>query len=86
MATWEAAGVPVMETERIQLIGDLLILRGLEPKDVKLYRYGYEYEPKRFATVCFFPVFLKGQFEVSCLTTRDATTLNTLIVSRQLHI
>ncbi|CAH8868661.1 unnamed protein product [Trichobilharzia szidati] len=51
-------GEPVENTKLILVEGDRLTIRRLEPSTVGIYRFGYEYEPGYFETVCFFPVYI----------------------------
>ncbi len=50
---------------RIQISGDRLVIRALTIEDEGVYRFGYEYEPDRFATVCFYIVYLAEKVKVS---------------------
>ncbi|VDO03358.1 unnamed protein product, partial [Rodentolepis nana] len=57
-------GIPVKDTRRLQITEDRLIIRGLDEADEGVYRFGYEYEPGRFATICYFAVYLPNKYRV----------------------
>ncbi|VDL93307.1 unnamed protein product [Schistocephalus solidus] len=56
-------GVPLIDSRRLQITYDRLILRNLDSQDEGVYRFGYEYEPDKFATICFFAVYLADKTE-----------------------
>ena len=62
--SYEFVGVRLRDTRRIQISGDRLIIRNLEEVDEGIYRFGYEYEPDQFSTICFFPVYLSDKVRV----------------------
>ncbi|KAF8571029.1 hypothetical protein P879_03277 [Paragonimus westermani] len=67
-------GQPVEGTKNILIEGDRLTIRLLEPDVTGVYRYGYEYEPGYFETVCFFVVYIKEMiWEVLHGSTFDLT-------------
>ncbi|KAM3186054.1 hypothetical protein ACTXT7_005151 [Hymenolepis weldensis] len=55
---YDFVGTPVVDNRRLQITEDRLIIRGLDEPDEGVYRFGYEYEPGQFATICFFAVYL----------------------------
>uniref|UniRef100_A0A5K3F3K5 Ig-like domain-containing protein n=1 Tax=Mesocestoides corti TaxID=53468 RepID=A0A5K3F3K5_MESCO len=57
-------GPPLRDTKRIQISGDRLIVRALSAADEAVYRFGYEYEPRHFETVCFFVVYVAEKTRV----------------------
>ncbi|KAL7057883.1 hypothetical protein AAHC03_017044 [Spirometra sp. Aus1] len=56
-------GVPLVDSRRLQITYDRLILRNLDIQDEGIYRFGYEYEPDKFSTICFFAVYLSDKTE-----------------------
>ena len=62
--SYEFVGKRLRDTRRIQISGDRLIIRELEEADEGIYRFGYEYEPDQFSTICFFPVYLSDKVQV----------------------
>ncbi|THD28205.1 Thrombospondin-2 [Fasciola hepatica] len=53
-------GMPVRNTKTILVEGDRLTIRSLISEATGVYRYGYEYEPGYFETVCFFAVYIEN--------------------------
>ncbi|CAH8635879.1 unnamed protein product [Heterobilharzia americana] len=58
--SYDNPGEPVENTKLILVEGDHLTIRKLEPSTMGIYRFGYEYEPGYFETVCFFPVYIQN--------------------------
>lgn len=57
-APFDEPGIPVHNTKTILVEGDQLTIRSLIAEATGVYRYGYEYEPGYFETVCFFAVYI----------------------------
>ncbi|VDP65376.1 unnamed protein product [Echinostoma caproni] len=55
----DAPGFPVHNTKTILVEGDRLTIRSLIPEATGVYRFGYEYEPGYFETVCFYTVYIE---------------------------
>ncbi|TNN16020.1 Thrombospondin-2 [Schistosoma japonicum] len=56
--SYDTPGIPIVNTDLYLLENDYLVIRRLKPSTVGIYRFGYEYEPGYFETVCFFPVYI----------------------------
>ncbi|TGZ73447.1 hypothetical protein CRM22_001511 [Opisthorchis felineus] len=52
-------GEPLENTKTILIEGDRLTIRSLQPYATGVYRYGYEYEPGYYETVCFFVIYIQ---------------------------
>lgn len=61
---YDFVGIPVTNDRRLQISGDWLTIQGLDEPDEGVYRFGYEYEPDQFATICFFAVYLQDKLRV----------------------
>ncbi|KAM7538681.1 hypothetical protein Aperf_G00000055164 [Anoplocephala perfoliata] len=61
---YDFVGMPVTDDRRLQITGDWLTIQGLDEADEGVYRFGYEYEPEQFATICFFVVYLQDKLRV----------------------
>ncbi|CUT99616.1 titin [Echinococcus multilocularis] len=62
--SYDFVGTPLRANRRLQILRDRLIIRSLDEADEGVYRYGYEYEPLQFATICFFAVYLSDKVAV----------------------
>ncbi|EUB60760.1 HIV1 enhancer-binding protein 2 [Echinococcus granulosus] len=62
--SYDFVGTPLRANRRLQILRDRLIIRSLDEDDEGVYRYGYEYEPLQFATICFFAVYLSDKVVV----------------------
>ncbi|VDK22351.1 unnamed protein product [Taenia asiatica] len=58
---YDFVGIPLRDSRRLQISRDRLVIRSLDEADEGIYRYGYEYEPLQFATICFFAVYLSDK-------------------------
>lgn len=72
---FDFVGKPLVETKSIGVSGDRLVVRSLTAADEGVYRFGYEWEPRRFATVCFFVVYLAEKVKVSYLVVQQSYPL-----------
>ncbi|CAH8634199.1 unnamed protein product [Schistosoma curassoni] len=51
-------GIPIVNSNLFIVENDHLTIHSLDPSTMGIYRFGYEYEPGYFETVCFFPVYI----------------------------
>ncbi|CAL8085556.1 unnamed protein product [Calicophoron daubneyi] len=66
--------IPLESDKIIVIEGDRLTIRSLLPHTTGIYRYGYEYEPGYFETVCFFAVYIKDvNWTIPYMSTFDLT-------------
>ncbi|VDN33289.1 unnamed protein product [Dibothriocephalus latus] len=68
-------GAPLIDSRRLQVIYDRLILRNLDVQDEGVYRFGYEYEPDKFSTLCYFAVYLNDKSVVADFLARSPIPL-----------
>lgn len=54
-------GKPIETSEFYFVEGDHLTIRMLDENQTGFYRYGYEYEPGFYETVCFFSIYIKNK-------------------------
>ncbi|CAH8635135.1 unnamed protein product [Schistosoma margrebowiei] len=51
-------GIPIKNSNLFIVENDHLTIHSLDPSTMGIYRFGYEYEPGYFETICFFPVYI----------------------------
>ncbi|VDM32405.1 unnamed protein product [Hydatigera taeniaeformis] len=61
---YDFVGTPLRDNLRLHISRDMLIIRSLDEADEGIYRFGYEYEPLQFSTICFFAVYLSDKVVV----------------------
>lgn len=62
---------PLENKANLLIEGDQLTIRQLTPNETGIYRYGYEYDPGYFETVCFHVVYIKQLVWVSNTSCRS---------------
>ncbi|CAH8592540.1 unnamed protein product [Schistosoma turkestanicum] len=55
---YDTPGEPIVNSNLYIVEDDHLTIHRLQPSTMGIYRFGYEYEPGYFETVCFFPVYI----------------------------